>query len=179
MTRTSNLYYSEMDTPLGPITLARTKIGLCWISFNQGEVALRTLEIWSRKHFLTDQTQHDDIALQDIKDQLDQYFQNKRQDFQCEIDLVGTPFQKLVWSTLISIPHGEIRTYKDIAQAIGAPKAVRAVGGANNKNNIPIIIPCHRVIGSNGALVGYGGGLHIKEYLLDLEGYQRINKKKA
>ncbi|WP_034681630.1 methylated-DNA--[protein]-cysteine S-methyltransferase [Caldalkalibacillus mannanilyticus] len=179
MTRLSNLYYSEMDTPLGMITLARTKKGLCWLEFNQGESVLHMLERWSRKHFLTDQMQQDDQALQDIRDQLDQYFAGQRKQFDCEIDLIGTPFQKLVWQALLEIPFGEYRSYKDIAQAIGAPKAVRAVGGANNKNNIPIIIPCHRVIGTNGSLVGYGGGLHIKEYLLNLEGTEYKAKKKA
>jgi len=179
MTRMSNLYYSQMDTPLGILTLARTKKGLCWLDFNQEETVLYNLERWSRKYFLTDQMQHDDVALQEIKDQLDEYFKGQRTTFDYELDLVGTPFQKLVWQALLDIPYGEYRTYKDIALTIGAPKAVRAIGGANNKNNIPIIIPCHRVIGTNGALVGYGGGLHIKEFLLELEGVSYKSQKKA
>jgi methylated-DNA-[protein]-cysteine S-methyltransferase len=178
MTRTSNIYYSDMETPIGHLTLAATKKGLCWMDFNHSDTVLRALERWSRQYFLTDQMQRDDLALQDVKDQLEQYFKAGRRDFTCEIDLMGTPFQKLVWNSLLEIPYGEVRTYKEVAQTIGAPKAVRAVGGANNKNNIPIIIPCHRVIGSNGALVGYGGGLHIKEHLLELEGYEKKGKRK-
>jgi methylated-DNA-[protein]-cysteine S-methyltransferase len=180
MTRTSNLLFSEMDTPLGPLTLARTRKGLCRIDFNQGESVLRTLERWSRTYYLTDQVQRDDFALLEIKDQLDEYFSGERKSFDCDLDIMGTSFQKLVWSLLQSIPYGEVRSYKQVAQAIGAPKAVRAIGGANNRNHIPIIIPCHRVIGSNGALVGYGGGLHIKEKLLQIEGYpQLLLQKKA
>jgi methylated-DNA-[protein]-cysteine S-methyltransferase len=180
MTRTSNLLFSEMDTPLGPLTLARTKKGLCRIDFNQGESVLRTLERWSRTYYLTDQIQRDDFALIEIMDQLDEYFRGERKSFDCGLDIMGTPFQKLVWASLNSIPYGEARSYKEVAQAIGAPRAVRAIGGANNRNHIPIIIPCHRVIGSNGALVGYGSGIHIKEKLLQIEGYPHLlHQKKA
>jgi methylated-DNA-[protein]-cysteine S-methyltransferase len=181
MARTPNIYYSDMETPIGHMTLASTKKGLCWMDFNYGDTVLRALERWSRRYFLTDQMQRDDLALREVKDQLEQYFNTEQSNFTCELDLMGTSFQKLVWNSLLEIPYGEVRTYKEVAQAIGAPKAVRAVGGANNKNSIPIIIPCHRVIGSNGALVGYGGGLHIKEQLLQLEGYikPKEEKKKA
>ena len=86
------------------------------------------------------------------------------------VDLNGTPFQLRVWRELQTIPFGEVRSYKEVARSIGTPKAVRAVGGASNKNPVPILVPCHRVIGSNGSLVGYGGGLPIKERLLRLEG---------
>lgn len=178
MTRPSNMYFSDMETPIGHLTLASTKKGLCWINFNYSDTVLRALERWSRQHFLTDQMQRDDLALRDVKEQLEQYFKAERKDFSLEIDIKGTSFQKLVWNSLLQIPFGEIRTYKEVAQAIGAPKAVRAVGGANNKNKIPIIIPCHRVIGTNGALVGYGGGLNIKEQLLQLEGYTPSNARK-
>ncbi|MDQ0892397.1 O-6-methylguanine DNA methyltransferase [Paenibacillus sp. V4I9] len=101
--------------------------------------------------------------------QLEQYFRRERLSFEGELDLQGTEFQKQVWTALLSIPYGEIVSYKHIAEAIGSPKAVRAVGGANNKNPIPVIIPCHRIIGASGDLVGYGGGLPIKVLLLDLE----------
>lgn len=161
-----------MDTMIGSMTLARTKNGLCWLSFNQGDSALRALEMWSRRHFLTDQMKKDDLALEEIRIQLEEYFSQKRKVFDMELDMIGTPFQKMVWNALLHIPYGEIRSYKEIAQIIGAPKAIRAIGGANNKNHIPIIVPCHRVIGSNGALVGYSCGVHIKQQLLELEGYQ-------
>ncbi|HOB21123.1 MAG TPA: methylated-DNA--[protein]-cysteine S-methyltransferase [Candidatus Atribacteria bacterium] len=101
--------------------------------------------------------------------QLKEYFSGTRKAFDLPLEPAGTPFQQRVWKALKDIPYGEVRTYKDIATAIGDPKACRAVGMANNKNPIAIIIPCHRVIGSNGKLIGYGGGLHIKQYLLELE----------
>lgn len=101
--------------------------------------------------------------------QLEEYFSGKRISFDLPIAPCGTDFQKRVWAALQNIPYGETRSYKDIACAIERPTACRAVGGANNKNPILIIIPCHRVVGSNGALVGFGGGLEMKQMLLDLE----------
>lgn len=101
--------------------------------------------------------------------QLDEYFQGKRTTFSLPFKLTGTPFQLAVWKELQNIPYGQTTTYKEIAQKINKPKACRAVGMANNKNPLPIIIPCHRVIGSNGKLIGYAGGLNLKNYLLELE----------
>ena len=101
--------------------------------------------------------------------QLDEYFQGKRTVFSLPFKLTGTPFQLAVWKELQNIPYGKTTSYKEIAQKINKPKAYRAVGMANNKNPLPIIIPCHRVIGSNGKLIGYAGGLKLKNYLLELE----------
>lgn len=101
--------------------------------------------------------------------QLDEYFQGKRTTFSLPFKLTGTPFQLAVWKELQNIPYGKTTSYKEIAQKINKPKAYRAVGVANNKNPLPIIIPCHRVIGSNGKLIGYAGGLKLKNYLLELE----------
>lgn len=101
--------------------------------------------------------------------QLDEYFQGKRTIFSLPFKLTGTPFQLAVWKELQNIPYGKTTSYKEIAQKINKPKAYRAVGMANNKNPLPIIIPCHRVIGSNGKLIGYAGGLKLKNYLLELE----------
>lgn len=101
--------------------------------------------------------------------QLDEYFQRKRTTFSLPFKLTGTPFQLAVWKELQNIPYGQTTSYKEIAQKINKPKAYRAVGMANNKNPLPIIIPCHRVIGSNGKLIGYAGGLKLKNYLLELE----------
>lgn len=101
--------------------------------------------------------------------QLDEYFQGKRTIFSLPFKLTGTPFQLVVWKELQNIPYGKTTSYKEIAQKINKPKACRAVGMANNKNPLPIIIPCHRVIGSNGKLIGYAGGLKLKNYLLELE----------
>lgn len=101
--------------------------------------------------------------------QLDEYFQGKRTTFSLPFKLTGTPFQLAVWKELQNIPYGQTTSYKEIAQKINKPKAYRAVGMANNKNPLPTIIPCHRVIGSNGKLIGYAGGLKLKNYLLELE----------
>jgi methylated-DNA-[protein]-cysteine S-methyltransferase len=101
--------------------------------------------------------------------QIDEYFAGLRKTFALPFFLHGTEFQKDVWNALQNIPYGGTCSYKDIAAAIGRPKAARAVGLANNRNPVSIIVPCHRVIGSNGALVGYGGGLPLKQHLLELE----------
>ena len=109
--------------------------------------------------------------------QLDEYFEGQRREFDLPVLTKGTVFQTMVWNALKTIPYGEIRSYKDIAVQIGKGKACRAVGMANNRNTIPIIIPCHRVIGAKGELVGYGGGLDIKERLLKIEGKTIVNGK--
>ncbi len=101
--------------------------------------------------------------------QIEEYLEGKRKEFDIEINPKGTDFQKMVWNELLKIPYGETRSYKDIAARVNNPKGSRAVGMANNKNPIPIIIPCHRVIGSNGKLTGYAGGVNIKEKLLRIE----------
>lgn len=115
--------------------------------------------------------------IKEASKQLDEYFQGNRKIFNLPVLVKGTPFQQMVWEALKTIPYGEIRSYKDIAVQIGKGKACRAVGMANNRNPISIIIPCHRVIGSKGELVGYGGGLNIKEQLLSLEGIRIMGKK--
>ena len=101
--------------------------------------------------------------------QLEEYLSGKIKNFDIEIEMIGTEFQKKVWKELLNIPYGETRSYKDIAIAIGNEKACRAVGNANNKNPIAIIVPCHRVVGSNGSMTGYAGGIDIKEKLLKIE----------
>lgn len=108
-------------------------------------------------------------CLKEAVKQLAQYFEGSRKEFELELNPQGTDFQQKVWRALCDIPYGETVSYKHIAEQIGNNKAARAVGMANNKNPISIFIPCHRVIGGNGKLVGYGGGLNIKEYLLELE----------
>ncbi|AVQ17374.1 methylated-DNA--[protein]-cysteine S-methyltransferase [Fusobacterium gonidiaformans 3-1-5R] len=107
--------------------------------------------------------------LQEVKRQLEEYFSGRLQNFDLPLKPKGTDFQKQVWKALLTIPYGETKSYGDIAKQIGKEKAVRAVGGANHVNPISIVIPCHRVIGKNGNLTGYGGGLEVKEKLLELE----------
>jgi len=111
----------------------------------------------------------DDSAFPDVVEQLAEYFAGERTDFELSLDLVGTAFQRTVWTALREIPYGETCSYGEIARKIGSPGASRAVGLANGHNPIGIIVPCHRVIGANGSLTGYGGGLERKRMLLDLE----------
>jgi len=111
----------------------------------------------------------DDRKNRNILNQLKKYLKGELQRFDCKLDFRGTPFQRKVWSALARIPYGRTRSYGDIAQAIGRPKAFRAVGNANGRNSIPLIIPCHRVIESNGGLGGFGHGLRVKKRLLDFE----------
>ena len=101
--------------------------------------------------------------------QLEEYFSGTRKSFDLPLEINGTEFQLKVWKALCNIPYGETRSYKDIAEKIGNPKAVRAVGGANNKNKLMIVVPCHRVIGADGSLTGYAGGIEVKKKLLELE----------
>ena len=109
------------------------------------------------------------LHLNHLQSELEEYFSKKRKTFTVPLHTPGTEFQQLVWKVLQEIPYGETRTYKQQAIAIGRPTAIRAVASANGHNSVGIIIPCHRVIGSDGSLVGYGGGLHRKQWLLDLE----------
>lgn len=121
--------------------------------------------IFSERDWKVEETE----LIKETKRQLDEYFTGKRKEFDVPTRLEGTEFQKRVWNELKNIPYGKTVTYKDIAEAVGCPKGYRAVGLANNRNPISIIYPCHRVIGSNGSLTGYGGGLDVKEKLLALE----------
>lgn len=119
----------------------------------------------------------DTTLLKEAKQQLSEYFNGTRTTFKLPLETSGTSFQQDVWNALQEIPYGQTRSYKQIAQAIHNPKAVRAIGGANNKNPIFIIIPCHRVIGADGSMVGFGGGIEVKKYLLELEGYRKKEEK--
>ncbi|ERI05314.1 methylated-DNA--[protein]-cysteine S-methyltransferase [Aneurinibacillus aneurinilyticus] len=166
----SEVFYTVYQSSLGPIVLAATEAGLCWVEFSDGDAARLSLARWAKKWMHTENITYAPEFFLEATEQLDEYFRGERREFTLPLDIHGTAFQKIVWEQLRRIPYGETRSYKDIALAINAAKAVRAIGGANNKNPLSIFIPCHRVIGSNGALVGYGGGLNVKEYLLRLEG---------
>lgn len=154
----SAMQYRTIESPVGPLTLA-----------GDGR---RLMHLW-----MVDQThepsyggwERNDKAFSDAIDQLDGYFAGERREFDLELDLVGTNFQRRVWEALLTIPYGETRSYGYIAEQIGSPGASRAVGLANGRNPIGIIVPCHRVIGANGSLTGYGGGLERKRILLELE----------
>lgn len=163
------LSYTEVNSPIGPLVLVSTLQGLCKVDFGTYDQNREKLQQWANRWFGRYELQENASRLEPIVQQLEQYFRRERLSFEGELDLQGTDFQKQVWTALLSIPYGETASYKHIAEAIGSPKAIRAVGGANNKNPLPVIIPCHRIIGASGDLVGYGGGLPIKVLLLDLE----------
>jgi len=158
------LFTAYYDSPLGRYILISSKKGVVRIEPVEQEITYITG--WRRENI---QFQEDNICNQKVAAELDAYFEKKLREFSVSLDIRGTEFQRLVWETLLNIPYGETRSYGEIARAIGHPRASRAVGLANGANPISIIIPCHRVIGASGKLVGYGGGLHRKQALLDLE----------
>ncbi|WP_434797555.1 methylated-DNA--[protein]-cysteine S-methyltransferase [Terrisporobacter vanillatitrophus] len=141
-----------------------TEIGIIGIRENNKSIT----DIFFSKVDTNDNIEETDLIKECFK-QLKEYLEGNRRKFDLPLEARGTEFQKKVWNELLKIPYGETKSYKDIAIAIGNEKACRAIGMANNKNHIPIIIPCHRVIGSNGKLVGYAGGLNVKEKLLNIE----------
>ncbi len=153
------MYYSYMDSPIGRLLLAGDQEGLKVLGFSSGAKARGADPDWERF----------DEPFRDVKRQLAEYFDGRRRTFDLAVAPEATPFQARVLAALQAIPYGETRSYREIAVSLGNPKAVRAVGGANGNNPIPIIIPCHRVIGSNGSLTGFGGRLQCKRFLLDLE----------
>lgn len=150
-----------MPSPVGALTLIASDLGLTailWQDDNPNRVRLPDMQ---------ENPAHP--VLVETERQLNEYFAGTRTTFTMTLDFVGTEFQKKVWQALVTIPFGETRSYADIAREIGNPKAVRAVGAANGKNPISIIAPCHRVIGSNGKLTGFAGGLEVKAFLLKIE----------
>ncbi len=158
-------YYTSFDSPLGTIFIASTPTGICAISLSVTEETFLT-EI--KIHGMPERN---DKLFNNLTKDLENYFSGAKVDFSVyDLDIsVGTQFQKRVWRKLSEIPYGETRSYKWLAEQVGSPNGFRAVGGANGKNPIPIIIPCHRVINSDGSLGGYSGGVWIKERLLRLE----------
>ena len=150
------IYYSRFKSPVGPLLLAASNQGLLALEFGRGKPRAGWVESEER--------------IAPFARQLAEYFAGQRREFDLPLDLRGTDFQKRCWQALLKIPYGETRSYADVARAIGNPAAVRAVGLANGQNPIAIIVPCHRVIGSDGSLTGYGGGLEAKRKLLELEG---------
>ena len=163
------IHYGEFQSPIGTLTLLATTEGVSRLDFGRAEDVLPAAETWYKKHHVKADLVFNSEMIEPIVIQLEEYFSGKRRFFDLKLDMIGTIFQQKVWNNLSEIPYGETRSYRDVAVNIGAPKAVRAIGSANNRNPLPIIVPCHRVIGSNGALVGYGGGMDKKEYLLALE----------
>ncbi|NOU77381.1 methylated-DNA--[protein]-cysteine S-methyltransferase [Paenibacillus sp. LMG 31459] len=169
----ASLYYKEIDSIIGPLTLCATASGLCMIKFGTYEANSATIAAWVKMQLgPAAQIYADAGSMSEAERQLAAYFSGELQSFSVPLDMRGTDFQRQVWEALLSVPYGESASYKDIAVMIGNPQAVRAVGGANNRNPVPVIVPCHRIIGAGGTLVGYAGGLGIKSRLLQLEAEQ-------
>jgi methylated-DNA-[protein]-cysteine S-methyltransferase len=160
MVEVITVHFSRMSSPVGPLLLAATGKGLRSLQFDRGKLPSGKNEIWIESP----------ENLRVYEDQLNAYFRGELREFTCKLDLIGTAFQKDCWKALLQIPYGQTCSYADIARKIGRPNASRAVGQANHLNPIAIIVPCHRVVGANGTLTGYGGGLSTKEKLLSLEG---------
>ena len=146
--------YAIMSTPVGEVTLASSEKGLAAVHFGRNVPSEGIVDVSANRPFMG---------------QLTEYFEGNRTEFSLPLDFEGTPFQMSVWRALLEIPYGETRSYGDIAKSIGKPGASRAVGMANHENRIAVVIPCHRVVGQNGSLTGYAGGLHLKQQLLSIE----------
>jgi methylated-DNA-[protein]-cysteine S-methyltransferase len=158
-----------------PLYLAATPQGLCRITWPHE--SLDTVRTWVEKQMPDAVLIEDPEQLSEPLQQLHEYFEGTRNTFTIPLDLRGTAFQTSVWHALTQIPHGQTRSYSDIASALGKDKAVRAVGTANGANPVPIVVPCHRVLGKNAALTGFRGGLQMKEVLLQLEGVHEYAHK--
>ena len=148
--------WTTIDSPIGPLTAVRDEQGITMLLLPEGKHTVDPSPEWIR----------DDTAFDDLRAQLAEYFAGTRTEFDLPLHPAGTPFQQRVWAALSEIPYGRTTSYGATAASIGAPGAARAVGAANGLNPIPILVPCHRVVGANGSLTGYGGGLDAKKWLL-------------
>lgn len=153
--------YTRIDSPVGPLLLAASDAGLHAIEFHDARHPVKRGDDWHEgNHRL----------LREAERQLREYFAGKRRSFDLPLAPKGTPFQREVWQALASIPYGRTSSYGELAARVGRPSASRAIGAANGRNPLPIVLPCHRVIGADGSLTGFGGGLPTKQFLLKLEG---------
>ncbi len=162
MQKLKSIYYTSYESPVGPLLLAGDADALRLVSFESSKHAAPPQADWRQ----------DKTPFAEVIRQLQAYFRGELRKFDVPLALEGTEFQLNVWNALRGIPYGETISYLQLAERIGKPKAVRAVGLANGSNPIPIIVPCHRVIGSDGSLTGFGGGLSTKKMLLELESKQ-------
>ena len=162
-------YYTDtFDSPCGPLLCVVDEAGaVVRIEFCNGRHSLKIIE---RLKAAGAEIVEDASRTAEVRRQLAEYFAGERREFDLALAPQGTPFERAVWGELLKIPFGETRTYGEIAETLGRPGAARAVGRANSANPIPIVVPCHRVIGSDGSLTGFGGGLDAKSRLLELEG---------
>jgi len=161
MNRERAMAYKYMSSPVGRLTLVTTDNGLAAILWENDRPGRVQLNIAAEVN--------DHPVLVETERQMEEYFSGRRTQFALTLDVSGTAFQRQVWNALLTIPFGETRSYRQIARQIGNPSAVRAVGAANGRNPLSIVIPCHRVVGSTGALTGFAGGLDVKAHLLAFE----------
>ena len=167
------LYYELLNSAVGPLFLAASERGLVALEFDKrlpGQQTIRPNPRDLRAESQQLRFEPSAAKLRPYTRELEEYFSGSRREFSFPLDLRGTEFQLACWRALQQIPYGETRTYADIARAVGRPQGFRAVGMANNRNPVAIVVPCHRVIASDGTLCGYGGGLDVKRKLLQLEG---------
>jgi methylated-DNA-[protein]-cysteine S-methyltransferase len=167
------LHCMTMDSAIGPLFLAAAGRGLVALEFDArspGQQSIRPNPRHLREEKMGVAFEHSPRRMRPYASQIEEYFAGERREFTFQLDLRGTDFQVACWRALLEIPYGKTRSYADIARAVGKPNAFRAVGMANNRNPIAIVVPCHRVIASSGNLCGYGGGLDVKRKLLELEG---------
>jgi len=167
------LYCSNFESAIGPLFLAASARGLVALEFDarlpeQQSIRPNPRDLREEKRGF--RFEESSRVLQPYASEMEEYFAGERRQFAFPLDLRGTDFQLACWRALLAIPYGETRTYADIARAVGKPSAFRAVGMANNRNPVAIVVPCHRVIAADGTLCGYGGGLDLKRKLLELEG---------
>jgi O-6-methylguanine DNA methyltransferase len=164
----SKLFLSTIETPIGNMAAVSSEKGICLLEFDtrpELNAEIEAIEIANKSKV----TKRENVHLTLLKTELEAYFVGKLQNFSLDLDIYGTDFQQSVWNALLKIPYGETRTYKQQSLTLGDLKAIRAVASANGKNKLAILIPCHRVIGSDGSLTGYAGGLDRKRFLLNLE----------
>ena len=154
--------YDVVASPVGELLVAATRRGLCRISYTVAGADEEIARVFGVRVLRT--------PLDEVRRELDEYFDGKRHDFDLPLDLRVAPFHEAVLHELARVPYGRTDTYGSLAAKVGRPKAARAVGTVMNRNPIPIILPCHRIVGANGSLTGYAGGLHVKRALLELEG---------
>ncbi|MXV38540.1 methylated-DNA--[protein]-cysteine S-methyltransferase [Flavobacteriaceae bacterium Ap0902] len=161
------LYKSEIDSPLGRMDIYASTKGIRYLNYSDSHKIRFILKALAQETLEIQESENEHIRL--AKKQLQDYFEGKRQKFDIPLDMRGTEFQISVWESLLEIPFGKTISYLEQAKSIGNPKAVRAVANANGRNPISIIVPCHRVIGANGQLTGYAGGINRKKFLINLE----------
>ncbi len=165
---TNEINVCTYNTKIGKLIIASFKNKICMVSFSDFKNR-NTINDKIKKELQAEFVEKETKLIIKTKKQIDEYLEGKRKNFDIPILMLGTNFQKQVWTELMNIPYGETISYLDLAKKINNPKAVRAVGGANGANSIAVIIPCHRVINSNGKIGGYGGGISVKKRLLKIE----------